>query len=366
MTIKVLMLLHNLRVSAGVATFVMNYLRIIDSAKYHFEFEIYRDVPYVYYDEIKQMGSEVFVLPPITQIKRHMSRCREILVEGKYDIIHDNSLLITYPMMSISTDIVKIRILHSHNSKFGDASLKAIRNKLFFPLLLKTANHYTACSPLAGQTLFKDKHFDVIPNIINVSSFKFNSVTREKIREMYNCRDKIVVGSVGRMTEQKNPFFAVDVMEKVIAAIPNVEYWWIGSGNLDQKIRRYIEKKDLLNKIKLFGSRNDANELLQGMDLFFLPSRFEGFCYACLEAQAAGLQCVVSDCLPKDVDVSGNVSFVSLKDSTDRWIEEVISNLNKKIGRQVAYGAVEDSVYVADKCNNALSNLYFKLVAKAM
>jgi hypothetical protein len=100
--------------------------------------------------------------------------------EGQYDVIHDNSLLITYPIMLTAKHNIRVRILHSHNTKLGDTTQKEIRNRAFISFLLRTCNYFSACSSIAGEKLFGQRPFTVLPNVIDPSLFKYNEEVREK------------------------------------------------------------------------------------------------------------------------------------------------------------------------------------------
>ena len=207
--IRVLMLVPNLRVSNGVASFAMNYYRHLDPKKIKMDFVTYKKIDSPYIDELTQNGSKVYYLPPIKNIGKHIRMCAEILKEGNYDIIHDNSLMVTYPLMLLAKKRVKIRILHSHSTKLGENDKRESRNRLFIPLLLKTANRFTACSSIAAEALFNGKTYDIIPNVIDAKKYVFSQETRFSIRQKMNCESKTVIGTVGRVTDAKNPFFAL-------------------------------------------------------------------------------------------------------------------------------------------------------------
>lgn len=341
--IRVLMVVPNLRISNGVASYAINYYRAMDHNIVHMDFVTYRNIDSPYIKEIRNNGDEVFVLPPARSIFRHCQNCLSIVRNGHYDIIHDNSLLITLPLMFIGKNHVGVRILHSHSAILGETLKNERRNKVFLPLLLKEVNYYAACSSKAGRALFRKKNFIVIPNVIHCEKFRYNEVTRNRIRKQEKCEEKRIIGTIGRLTDAKNPYFAIDVIESVIQHNSDIEYWWIGSGALDYEVADYVRKKGLEKNIRLLGSRSDIPELLQALDLFFLPSKSEGFGLACLEASAAGLPCVVSDEFPTDINVTGNVQFVALQRSREEWAEILLEQLTCIPDRKDAYEKVRHS-----------------------
>lgn len=360
--IRVLMIVPNLRVSNGVASFVMSYYRKIDHRRIDMDFICYRRIESPYIAEIEKNNDNVFFLPPIRHIRKHIEVCHKIINEGNYDIIHNNSLIITYPMMKYAKHHIRVRILHSHNTKLGETQRKEVRNRLFFPLLLHTCNTFTACSSMAGKAVFRKRQFTVIPNVITTANFAFNESCRVAKREELDCVDKTVIGAVGRLAYQKNPFFAIDVIERAVRERNDIVFWWIGSGPLDNEVKDYVKRKGLETKVTLFGSRNDVAELYQAMDIFFLPSKFEGFGLACLEAQAAGLPCVVSTEFPREVNVSGLVSQVSQEDSLDIWKDEIIKVANLKPERKKGFDIVDRSDFSDSVSGHKLTEFYIHLM----
>ena len=360
-TVRVLMVLPNLRVSNGVTNFVMNYYRGVDHKDINIDFATlsYRESPYL--DEVKEAGSKVFILPSVVRKPiQHLRACRRILKEGRYDIIHVNTLNQAIPILLLSKKTVRVRILHSHSTGIGESRIKEIINKAFLPILLKLSNCYSACSTNAGTTLFGEKPFVIIPNVIVPEKFKHDKVKRRVIREREETTDKKIIGTVGRLAEPKNPLFSMKVIEAVIKQCQAIEYWWIGSGPLDSFIKQYVQDHNLSEKVRLFGSRDDISDLYQAMDLFFLPSRFEGFGLACIEAQAAGLPCVVSTEFPPEIDVTGNVKFIALDEDITSWSNALIECLDKGVDEEAAYEACVRSNYSEANSGHLLVDYYYK------
>ena len=193
---------------------------------------------------------------------------RQILSDGRYDIIHDNTLHISIPMMwCAKRQGVPVRILHSHSSKLGETRKKELRNRAFCPILRSLATDYLACSKIAGQMMFGNRKFTVLPNVIRAEKYRFDSAARENVRRKMNTQDRFVIGSVGRLAIEKNPFFAMDVFECLQKQVPNAEYWWVGSGPLEKSVQDYVNQKGLSENVRLLGSRDDVTSLYQGMDL---------------------------------------------------------------------------------------------------
>ncbi len=363
--LKVLMLVPNLRVANGVSSFVMNYYRKIKKDNVSIDFALYSDMTSPYYDEIHLNGNELFILPSVKLLGKHIVACNKILNKGKYDIVHDNTLHVSIPMMWCAKQLgVPVRILHSHNTKLGETPQKEARNKLFLPILRGLATDYTACSKLAGKAMFINRAFDVIPNVINSDNYQFREENQFRVRNCMNATGKYIIGTVGRLAEQKNPFFALDVLKNVWGKNPNIEYWWIGSGNLDNVVKEYIESNNMSRYVKLLGSRNDVLELYQAMDCFFLPSLFEGLPLTGVEAQAMGLPMVVSDTVTDEMVYTDLVDYVGLNEPVEVWTEHLSMALNRKIDRVSYSDKLKQSMFSDVGCGDRLTVFYKKLLSK--
>ena len=356
--LKVLMVVPNLRVANGVASFAMNYYRSIDHAQVKMDFISYKKIDTPYIDEIESNGDSVFYVTSVKNIFKHYRECKRIIRAGQYDVIHDNSLLITLPLMLAGVRDVKYRILHSHSTKLGEDNKREFRNRMLLPLLIATSNRYAACSTEAGNKMFRNRKFEIIPDVIDVDKFQFNMAVRIQTRKKEQCQNKYVIATVGRLTYAKNPFFAIDVVKQVLSKNPEVEYWWIGNGELDSDVKKHIDEKKLYDRVKLFGGRGDVPNLYQAIDLFFMPSIFEGFGLACLEAETAGLQCLVSDRLPMEVDVTGNVVFMPLEKSTSEWAVVLEKMMENQLDRNGAYSKVNQSSCSNKGAGERLLNYY--------
>ena len=124
---------------------------------------------------------------------------------------------------------------------------------------------------------------------------------------------------------------------------------------------------DTVNEaIRLYknGSRDDLNYLYQGMDIFFLPSKGEGFGLACIEAEASGLPCVVSSNFPSEVNITGDVTFLPLEDSVDSWASAIIDAIGRNTDREGANRILRDSSYSKAGSGNTLTDYYEKVLSQ--
>lgn len=359
--IRVLLVVPSLSLANGVSAFVMNYFRRVNHEEVVFDFAVLHDRESPYNAEIQEKGSRIFTLPSLKTPMRHIEACREIIANGNYAIVHNNSLILTIPLMLIAKrQGVPVRILHSHNSKMGDTRIKSIRNNLLLPLLRSTATDYFACSKLAGEAMFGKEAYTVLPNVINTKRFTFDNNKRLQIRKKMGVSDKIVVATVGRAADQKNPLFALRVIKCLLEILPNTQYWWIGNGPLEEKMKSYAKELGIDDHIAFLGKRTDMVDLYQAMDVFFLPSIFEGLPLTGVEAQAMGLPCVVSDTVTDEMAYTDLVDFVSLDESPQKWAHRLSEAKSINTDRSKYNQALKKSVFSDIDCGQRLVEIYDK------
>lgn len=362
--IKVLMLVTNLRKSNGVASYVMNYFNTIDKNKIQMDFALLQDVSTPYYKDIVAAGSKYYILPSLSNPIKHYNKCAQIIKKGNYDVVHDNILLASIPLMiAAKKNHVPVRIIHSHNSKLGETRTREKRNLFFLPILLRTSNAYCACSKKAAEAMFGSKGYTFVPNIVTEGKLIFSAERRADIRCKMGVDNKIIVGTVGRVAPQKNPIFALDVICETIKAIPNIEYWWIGSGPLDEAMKIEVKNRGLSDKVQLLGSRDDVPDLYNAIDVFFLPSLFEGLPVTSIEAQAMGLPSVISDSITDELVYTDLVKYVSLNSQIDKWVEAIRNQAERMPYRRSYIKELRESCFSEDMAGAMLLNLYSELIS---
>jgi len=317
----------------GAETMLMNLYRNIDRSKIQFDFLTHRLEEGAYDQEIRSLGGKVYHMPPIRP-QRYLKYFRELdqffLDHPEYRIVHshinENS---SFVLRAAKKAGIPVRIAHSHISNLPlDYKLPFRYYGRFF--LKENTTHYYACSTEAGKWLFS-KHMAenkvaILKNGVRYDLFKFDNDVRNSLRKEMGLEDSFVVGHVGRFEKQKNHGFLLEVFREILHSKPNAVLLLIGDGYLGQEIRRKIGKLGLTSSVRLLGVRSDVARLLQAMDVFVFPSIFEGLPVALIEAQAAGLSCIVSDAVSRESDIgAGLIRFVSLKESPKEWAEKVLS-----------------------------------------
>ncbi len=260
--------------------------------------------------------------------KRPIMYCRKlykIIKTEKYDIVHvhGSSSMMFMQLLTAKIAGVKIRIAHSRNTSCEHKLL----NVLFKPFFKRIYTNAFACGKEAGEWLFgKKENFVIIPNGKDCEMFEFQETIREQYRQKYNLRDKIVIGHIGNFNYQKNHEFLIDIFYELSKLNNNYYLILAGKGTLEKEIHDKIIELGLQKNVIFLGQVpvKEVANWLQAMDIMVFPSRFEGFPNVLIEWQIAGLPCIISDRITKDVKVTDLVKFISLDKSPKYWAEEII------------------------------------------
>lgn len=324
--IRVLHILQRME-AAGVQTLLMNLYRKIDRNKVQFDFLVHYTAPQFFDEEIEALGGKIYrfsVREDYNFPKYYRDLNNFFKVHTEYKIVHGHMHSLGGIYLHVAKkNGVPVRIAHSHtNSTQKDVKqfVKILMNHLY----AVDANVLFACSDAAGRYMFGSKQFEVINNAIITDNFVYSVASRQNKRRELNIADKFVIGSVGRFEIQKNQRFTVEVFEKINKVRPDSVLLLIGAGSKQDEIKALVTEKGLKEKVMFLGNRRDVAELYQAMDVFVMPSLFEGLGIVGIEAQAAGTPVVCTDTLPIEIDVSPLIYRLSLERSADEWAGVVI------------------------------------------
>lgn len=356
----------------GTESFIMNQYRKINRNLVQFDFlNVYKE-PIACEDEIRKLGGTIYYL---NMSRRNGMReyyknlnCFFEKNKGKFDVIHCNfQSLINIDLLKYAKKYnIRGRIVHAHNSGYGKKpnifqKILIINNK---KKISKYATTYFACSSLAGEWMFGRKKVKIINNAIDTKKFLYDKEVRNKVRLEYGLHDEKLIIFVGRLDPQKNPIFLINIFNEIIKKEANWKMFIIGDGVLRADIEKLIIKKKLQDNIRMLGSRNDVNIFLQAGDYFLLPSKFEGLGIVLIEAQAAGLQCFTSDTVvPRDVDITGLVDFISLDEDAVIWANKIIHTKERKRCNQ--FDAIKNAGYDSDTSVKFIENEYLAFKEKS-
>jgi len=318
----------------GVGTVMLNYQKYVDVEKVQMDYLIFGGEAEVFDESVKALGSKVYMYPALSGSQ--MGRTKAYLEEffaahaTEYDIVHlhaPNIAFLAFPI--IAKYGIKHRIIHSHATLYAESKIKAIRNKILWILAQGKITDRIGCSKAAGDFLFGKEDFVVLKNAICYEDYLYDEALREEVRKREKAGDKLVVGNVGRFSQQKNQTFLIEIFAKIKELYPNSVLWLVGDGETRSEIEEKIKAHHLEADVKLFGMVNNAKELYQAMDVMVMPSLFEGLPMVGVEAQASGLPCVFADTITKEVDVVG-CPYIALEASTEKWANAAIKLANAK------------------------------------
>ena len=317
----------------GVESVVMNYYRHIDRSKIQFDFICDADSTNIPYDEIEKLGGRVILVPPYQKVFKYQKELKRIFKENKYKIVHSHiNTLSVFPLYAAKCSKVPVRIAHSHSTTNKKEWKKNLLKQALRPFSKVYATNYMCCSELAGRWLFGNKEYDkgnvyLLNNAIDLDKFKYDEKIRKQKRKELNINDStLVIGHIGRFVAQKNHTFLIDIFNEVHKQNQDSLLMLVGQGPLMNEIQEKVNNLGLKDSVIFLGQRNDANELYQAMDVFVLPSLYEGLPVVGVEAQASGLLCFLSSDMTKETKVLDSTKFMSLSNSAEEWSNEILKS----------------------------------------
>lgn len=324
--IRVAMVTNDL-IMNGISSMIMSYCSNLDKSEFQISVLAGEPVHEHYREMCKKLGIAVVVLPARkTSALAYYGALYKELSSRKYDIvhIHGNSATVSAELFIAWLRGIKIRIVHSHNSTCKNMTI----HRLLLPMFRHLYTHGFACGSLAGQWLFGNNEFHVIPNGFDTACFRYNAEIRENVRKKLGVGDGLVLGHVGRFNAQKNHPFLLQVFEEVARRDSEAKLLLVGTGPDYESVRKLIDKHPYKDRIIDYGETSQVRELYQAMDVFVLPSRYEGLPIVLLEAQMSGLPCVVSDAITPEVALGDHIIFLSLKSGVNQWADAIEMAVN--------------------------------------
>ncbi|WP_117204601.1 glycosyltransferase family 1 protein [Paratractidigestivibacter faecalis] len=307
----------------GVETVVMNYYRHIDRSRVQFDFLVDADSTLVPREEIESLGGRVFEISPYQHVLKYQRGLQRLFKQEGWKIVHSHiNALSVFPLRAAKKAGVPVRIAHSHSTSGKGEYVKNTLKAMLKTQANRYPTHCFACGKRAGEWLFgKDTNFDIIYNAIDLDRFSFDAEARAQVRaDLGLVDDQFAIGHVGRFTAQKNHRFLIDVFEQVAKCCDDAILLLVGTGEDEDSIRIKVTERGLADRVKFLGQRDDVDRLYSAFDVFVLPSLYEGLCVVGVEAQAAGLPCLFSDAITREVDMSGKNEFLTIDDFAP-WVD---------------------------------------------
>lgn len=345
----------------GLETMLMNYYRNIDRDKIQFDFLVHRKFEADYDKEILSMGGRIYhfsrLIPWSRDYRKKLKRFFKL--HSEYKIIHVHQDCLSSVALQCAKECgIAVRIAHSHNSN-QDKNLKYLIKRYYMKQIPKYATDFFACGKDAGDWMFSGHPYQIMYNAIDAAIYAYSFEKADAIRKQLHIEKNLIIGHIGRFDAQKNHTFLLDIFNECVKITPNAKLLLIGDGEGRVQIQEKAKRLGLQEKIIFTGVRTDVPDLLQAMDVFVFPSLYEGVPVTMIEAQAAGLPCVISDRVPKDcIITSGLVTPMRLSDTPSSWAKHIIkqSHIRRNNHLKEIQSAGYDIVTAAKK----LESFYLK------
>ena len=310
----------------GLETMLMNYYRHMDREKIQFDFLEHRRDRAAYDDEIESLGGRIFRLPRLNPLSSDYFHALNAFFAAhpEYRIVHSHlDCMSAYPLCAAKNAKVPVRIAHAHSTS-QDRNWKLVFKLISKKLISLYTTDLFACSADAGEWMFGTKDVHILPNAIDIERYAFNLLIRNQTKKALGLDDAFVIGHVGRFSAVKNHSFLTDVFVQIKRQEPNSKLLLVGAGSEMQAVQQKVKALGLGADVIFTGVRNDVANLMQAMDVFVFPSLYEGLGIVLIEAQAAGLPCVVSDTIPREAYLTDLITAEKLSSSVEKWAEKIL------------------------------------------
>ena len=336
----------------GIEKYLVNIYRNINHNKYEMDFLVFKGKKVCFFDEISKKSKIYEITPRTKNYIQYLKDLKRFFKNSKYDYIHFHIMefscfeRILYAQKYTNSKL----IIHSHIADHKIATKKTQLLNMIGECLIRKNDTYlkTACSKAAGEYMFANfprKEFTVLNNGINIEEFQFENEGRQKIREKFDLKDKFVIGNIGRLVPQKNHMFLLEVFYEILKLGEDAILMVIGKGPLKKSLDEKASELNIKNNIIYIENTNEVNNYMKAMDVFVFPSLFEGLGIVLIEAQASGLECFITDTLPKEVNISENITRISLTVSPREWAKKIIESRKKYIDRYKINKELRDSEF---------------------
>lgn len=356
----------------GTETMLMNIYKKIDRNKVQFDF-LYTTNKETYYDkDIYKLGGKILRINSLSllngnKIIKQISD--SIKNNGPYQAVHAHTLFnCGIAMKAAKRSGINIRISHAHTTSDNEIGIiRKIYIYLMRKLIINNSTNLLACSDLAGEYLFgeeniKSDKYTMFPNLIsyeNIIDVNYKDVKKFKTENNIQ-KDDLVIGHIGTFKESKNQKFLLKIMSIFKKQNKDVKLLLVGDGSMRNELETMCRDLNISDRVIFTGTRDDIDVILNSMDVFVFPSTFEGLGLVLLEAQAAGLPCVVSEAIQPEADLQlGLFSKLNLSDGAESWANKIIEVSGKKeTDKQKILDAFDKQGYLTEKCISKLLSIY--------
>lgn len=315
----------------GITTVIYNYTNAMNRQGIQLYFMTYGDLEPIVRERFEKIGSIELVSDRKKNTAAYMKDYVHLLKSHSFDVVHvhgNSGTMAIEVILAKVCGIPKI-IVHTHSTSTSHPLLNFV---LRYPMIA-CADARIACSEAAGKWLYKNRNYTVLNNAIDISRFRFNVEIRKQCRAELGVNDEFLVGHVGHFSAAKNHFFLLDIFYAFHMQKPNSKLLLVSDGPEYDAIVEKVKQLKIQDAVIFAGRRSDVERLYQAMDVFVMPSRWEGLPLVLLEAQASGLTVIASDRITADVKCTDKFWFMSIQEAPEIWAEKLIELSGEHIDR---------------------------------
>lgn len=315
----------------GLESMIMNYYRYIDREKVQFDFLVHRQERAAFDDEIESLGGIIYRLPRLVPwSKSYLSALNRFFDEHpEYKVVHVHQDCLSSVILKVAAQHnVPVRVAHSHSAN-QDKNLKYPIKLWYKRFIPQYATNLFACGKDSGDWMFGGAPFQIINNAIDVEAYAYNPTKRQEMRRQLGLENELTIGHVGRFNQPKNHPFLLDIFAVLLKKVPDAILLLVGGGENMPKIQAKAHALGIAEHVRFLGVRSDVADLMQAMDVFVFPSLYEGLPVTMVEAQAAGLPCLISDKIPPEcILTNGLVDVLPLSAELETWAARILEKKN--------------------------------------
>lgn len=312
--------------TGGVEAVLLNYFSHMDTTEYELHYISYGTPDPLMQKKFEALG---FVVHEVPKKKEHFLKSTvavyRILKENQINIVHSHMTLMSFMTSFLGLLCgVKVRIAHSHLAQYPTGIKKGIYG--FFKVLTKiTSNVYFACGEQAAVYLYGKKNLQkgnvhIMHNAIDLEKYQPDEGVRKKLRSQLGIENCFCIGNVGRFTEQKNQSYLINAFSLFLKQNPSAKLLLVGEGALLEPAKELAEALQITDSVLFLGARDDVASFYQAMDLFVLPSLYEGLAVVLVETECAGLPILASDTVTREIDLLKTIQYLPLEESMEQWV----------------------------------------------
>lgn len=321
----------------GAESRVMDLYRHIDREKVQFDFLIHSAKEGFFDQEIRKLGGNIYYLPAfrVYNYFAYRKSCRDFFAAHReFQMVqgHMTSTASIYLPIAKKAGI-PVTIAHARSAGV-DKGIKGFLTKFLRRNLYRKCDYMFACSDLAAKAVFGEKQYEnglviFVPNAIDTKAYLPDKKIRNNVRRQYGLEDSFVIGHVGRFHYAKNHEFLLEIFANICQKNKRAVLFLLGDGPRRLDMEAKAKEMGIAQHVIFAGNQNPVAPYYQAFDAFLFPSRFEGMPGTVIEAQAAGLSCLVSDTITSQVKITDRVIFASLEQGAGIWAEKLLELLSE-------------------------------------